>query len=112
MVEELTRNVEDKDGGEDMEVQAVLLTVPIHGPKSGTSKFSIVRVGESPREWGERLLLNSAVIGYLDCTADGRIVEGGVGDANDSERVHPMDVLRAMSQQRMGPPTIINCGTI
>ena len=43
--------------------EAVLLTVPT----ALSSKFSIVRVSESPKEWGERLLLNSAVIGYLDC---------------------------------------------
>ena len=41
------------------------LTVPVQGPGSGSSKFSIVRVGESPREWRERLLVNSAVIGVL-----------------------------------------------
>ena len=41
------------------------LTVPVQGPGSGSSKFSIVRVGESPREWKERLLVNSAVIGVL-----------------------------------------------
>jgi len=111
-VEELTRIAREKDREENVEVPVVLLTVPIHGPKSGTSKFSIVRVGESPREWGERLLLNSAVIGHLDCSADGRIVEEGIDDTDDSERVNPMDVLRAMAQQRMGLPTIINCGSI
>ena len=46
------------------------LTVPVQGPGSGSSKFSIVRVGESPREWRERLLVNSAVIGILTDGAD------------------------------------------
>ena len=54
---------------DDDDDAVILLTVPIHGPGSGTSKFSIVRVSESPQEWGERLLLNSAVVGYLDCSA-------------------------------------------
>jgi len=44
----------------------VLLTVPIVGPGYGTSKFSIVRVEESPKEWRETLLINSGVIGRLD----------------------------------------------
>ena len=34
--------------GEDV---AVFLTVPIRGPGAGTSKFSVVRVSESPQEW-------------------------------------------------------------
>ena len=94
----------------DGEAQAVLLTVPINGPKSGTSKFSMVRVSESPREWGERLLLNSAVIGYLDCGADGTLV--GDDGSDENEKVKPLDVLRAMAQQKVGIPTIINCGVL
>ena len=62
----------------------VLLTVPIHGPGAGTSKFSIVRVGESPREWGERLLHSSAVLGYLDCGVDGSF-GGGADPGGDNE---------------------------
>lgn len=93
---------------------AILLTVPIQGPGAGTSKFSIVRVSESPREWGERLLLNSAVVGYLDCGADGTFGESpNTDDENDGlEEISPTasDVLQAMARQRMGPPKIINCG--
>jgi len=89
---------------------AILLTVPIQGPGSGTSKFSIVRVSESPREWGERLLENSAVVGYLDCGAN-----GSFGD-EDSEEEGPiptsLDVLQAMARQRVGPPKIMGCGVI
>lgn len=84
---------------------AILLTVPIHGPGAGTSKFSIVRVSESPREWGERLLLNSAVVGFLDCTAN-----GGFGDETNDGR-NSLQVLRAMAQQKIGVPTIVGCGT-
>lgn len=40
----------------------VILTVPLVGAYRGSTSFSIVRVGESPMEWKERLLLNSAVL--------------------------------------------------
>ncbi|KAL7551558.1 hypothetical protein ACHAWF_014748 [Thalassiosira exigua] len=83
---------------------AVLLTVPIRGPGAGTSKFSVVRVSESPREWGERLLHNSAVMGFLDCGANGSF-EGASESSPTS-----LDVLRAMARQRMGPPKIVQCG--
>jgi hypothetical protein len=66
--------------------EVVLLTVP----SSLSTKFSIVRVSESPKEWGERLLLNSAVLGYLD--------------------LESLDVLRMMARQKVGVPTIVDCG--
>lgn len=88
------------DGNDDVEREAVLLTVPIHGLGAGTSKFSIVRVSESPREWGERLLHNSAVIGYLDCSIR----------EEDDGSVSSLDVLRAMARQRVAPPKIVECG--
>lgn len=69
----------------------VVLTVPLVGAYRGSTGFSIVRVGESPREWRERLLLQSAVLGYLE--------EG-------------MDVLRTMAGQTTGPPVIVACGRI
>ena len=43
-----------------------LLTLPMTGPGRGFTQFSIVRVAESPKEWRERLLLNSAVVGWLE----------------------------------------------
>lgn len=89
---------------EEGSAPAILLTVPIHGPGAGSSKFSIVRVSESPREWGERLLLNSAVVGFLDCNAD-----GGFGDDTNDGR-DSLDVLRAMAKQKIGVPTILGCG--
>jgi hypothetical protein len=69
---------------------AILLTVPILGPGHGSSKFSIVRVGESPKEWRERLLLNAGVIGRMDSSS--------------------LEVLHAMARQRMGPPTVVAAG--
>ena len=88
----------------------ILLTVPIRG----SSRFSIVRVSESPREWGERLLLNSAVVGYLDCNADGRFGgdDSDANDADDENSPTSLDVLRAMARQRVGPPKIVDCGVI
>ena len=86
----------------------VVLTVPIQGPGAGTSKFSIVRVSESPQEWGERLLHNSAIIGYLDCSAPSR------DDDDDVEEAVPtgLDVLQAMARQKVGPPKIVSSGVI
>ena len=70
----------------------VLLTVPIMGPGHGFSKFSIVRVGESPKEWGERLLLNSGVIGRMDPES--------------------LQVLHMMARQRVAPPRVIEAGVL
>ena len=68
----------------------VILTVPVLGPGHGSSKFSIVRVGESPKEWQERLLLNSGAIGKLDPSC--------------------LDVLHMMARQRVGPPKVSKAG--
>ena len=65
--------------------EAVLLTVPT----TLSARFSIVRVSESPKEWGERLLINTAVLGYLNCEC--------------------LDTLRVMARQRFGVPTITDC---
>ena len=70
----------------------VVLAVSVVGPGRGSSRFSIVRVGESPPEWRERLLLNSGVVGFL---------------SHDS-----MDTLRTMARQRVGPPKIIASGVL
>jgi cyclophilin family peptidyl-prolyl cis-trans isomerase len=75
---------------EDASVQdGVVLVVPITGPGRGTSRFNIVRVGDSPPSWGTRLLMNQAIIGTLK--------SGG-------------EVLRAMARQTDGKPTITACG--
>jgi hypothetical protein len=70
----------------------VVLTVPVDGPGRGSSKFSIVRVGESPREWGDRLLMNAGVIGRLDHSC--------------------LEVLHIMARQRIGPPTVVAAGAL
>ena len=82
----------EPDGGHTWEEPGVLLTVPVLGPGHGSSKFSIVRVGESPKEWGERLLMNSGVIGYLDSNC--------------------LEVLHAMARQTQGPPTVVAAGVL
>lgn len=69
----------------------VVLTVPLVGAYRGSTSFSIVRVGESPQEWRENLLLNSAVIGWL---------ESGI------------EVLHAMARQTRAPPMIVASGRI
>eukprot|EP00591_Stephanopyxis_turris_P000293 CAMPEP_0195521372 /NCGR_PEP_ID=MMETSP0794_2-20130614/18558_1 /TAXON_ID=515487 /ORGANISM="Stephanopyxis turris, Strain CCMP 815" /LENGTH=223 /DNA_ID=CAMNT_0040650911 /DNA_START=226 /DNA_END=897 /DNA_ORIENTATION=+ len=69
----------------------VLLTVPIVGPGRGSSRIAIVRVGESPQEWRERLLVNSAVLGKL---------ESG------------LETLHAMARQKVAPPKIIAAGLL
>lgn len=77
------------DGDDD---PGVFLTVSVTGPGYGSSKFSIVRVRESPKEWGERLLLNAGVIGKM--------------------RKSCLSVLHAMARQRQGPPTIVASGVL
>lgn len=77
---------------EESDDPGVVLTVPIVGPGRGSSKFSIVRVGESPKEWRERLLINSGVIGRLDPSC--------------------LDVLYAMARQQTGPPTVVCAGAV
>ena len=67
----------------------VVLTVPLVGPLRGSSSFSIVRVDESPKEWKERLLLNSAVLGSL---------------------VSGIETLHMMARQTRAPPTITASG--
>lgn len=85
--------------------------MPIQGPGAGTSKFSIVRVSESPQEWGERLLHNSAIIGYLDCSA---LADGSISRDDDDVEEGPtgLDVLQAMARQKVGPPKIVSSGII
>jgi hypothetical protein len=46
------------------------LTVPVAGPGSGSSRIALVRVRDSPPQWRERLLLNSAVLGALDAESE------------------------------------------
>jgi len=77
---------EDFENGE-----GVVLTVPLVGAYRGSTSFSIVRVGESPQEWRERLLIESAVLGVL---------ESGI------------DVLREMARQTSGPPTVVASGMV
>jgi len=74
------------------EYPGVLLTVPVVGPGYGSSRFAIVRVSESPREWGDRLLLNSGVVGRL--------------------QEESLETLHAMARQRNGPPTIVAAGVL
>jgi hypothetical protein len=83
--------VNDGDDTDDND-PGVVLTVPIVGPGRGSSKFSVVRVGESPKEWRERLLLNLGVVGKMDPSS--------------------LDVLHAMARQRRGPPTVVACGVL
>jgi len=43
--------------------RSVVLVVPISGPGFGSSRFAVVRVGESPGSLKQRLLTNTMVIG-------------------------------------------------
>lgn len=71
--------------------KGIALTVPLVGAYRGSTSFSIVRVGESPQEWRENLLLNSAVLGWL---------ESG------------LDVLHTMARQTRAPPMVTGSGKI
>lgn len=70
----------------------VVLTVPLVGPGRGSTDLSIVRVGESPPEWKQRLLLNCAVLGWLEPSS--------------------METLHAMARQTRGPPKVIDSGVL
>ena len=70
----------------------VVLTVPLVGPGRGSTSFSIVRVGASPQEWGERLLINCAVIGWLDEASNEALIQ--------------------LASQTDGPPTVIDSGIL
>jgi len=80
---------EERDDEDD---PGVLLTVQVAGPGRGSSRFSVVRVGESPPEWGERLLLNTGVIGRL--------------------RPECLETVHYMARQDSGPPTIAAAGVL
>jgi hypothetical protein len=82
----------DSDGDDDDYDYGVALTVPLSGPGRGSTSLSIVRVGDSPQEWRERLLINSAVIGWMDPSC---------GEA-----------LREIASQTDGPPTVVKSGIL
>ena len=71
---------------------SVVLTVPLVGPGRGSTDLSIVRVGESPPEWKERLLLNSAVLGWMDASS--------------------VETLHTMARQTSGPPKVVGSGVL
>jgi len=71
---------------------AVLLTVPMAGPGRGSTTLSIVRVAESPQEWRERLLLNSAVLGWMEPSCK--------------------EVLQFMARQARAPPVVAGSGVL
>lgn len=70
----------------------VVLTVPLVGPGRGSTDLCLVRVGESPVEWKERLLLNSAVLGWMDHSST--------------------ETLHAMARQTQGPPKVADSGVL
>lgn len=79
---------------QEMEGQdrTIVLTVPLVGPGRGSTDLAIVRVGESPPEWRERLLLNTAVLGWLDPSS--------------------LETLYAMARQTEGPPKVVGSGVL
>ena len=76
---------------ETMGQGGVVISVPLVGAYRGSTSFSIVRVGESPQEWREKLLLNSAVLGWL---------ESGI------------EVLHTMARQTRAPPIVSGSGRL
>jgi len=70
----------------------VLLTVQVTGLGRGSSRLSIVRVGESPLEWRERLLLSTGVVGRLETSS--------------------FETLHVMARQKYGPPTVVASGVL
>lgn len=70
---------------------ASVLTVPVAGPGSGFTRIAIVRVRDSPPQWREQLLLNSAVLGALEPESE--------------------PVLLAMARAE-APPVVTGCGVL
>ena len=90
--EEGSTSTSSNDMTDDDLQSGVVLAVSIAGPGRGSSRLSILRVGESPPEWRERLLLNSGVVGSL-------VPES-------------IDTLRTMARQRLGPPKVVASGVL
>ena len=76
----------------EREAKAVVLALPLSGPGRGSSQFEIVRVGESPQEWRERLLLNSVVLGWMQASS--------------------LDTLKRMARQTRSPTRIVGSGIL
>jgi hypothetical protein len=74
----------------------IVLAVSVAGAGYGSSRFALVRVGESPLEWRQRLLLNSGVIG--------RLVSG-------HETLHAL-ARRDLRTASSSPPTIVAAGVL
>jgi len=70
----------------------VVLTIPLVGPGRGSTELQFVRVGESPKEWKERLLVNCAILGWMEPSS--------------------METLHAMARQTQGPPTVVDSGVL
>lgn len=81
----------DDNDDDDANNEIVLLTVPLSGPGRGSTGLSVVRVSESPQEWQERLLINSAVLGWME------------GEAS-------FDTLYRIARQTDGPPVVVDTG--
>lgn len=75
----------------DKDPNLIVLAVPISGPGFGTSRFVIVRVGESPASLQQRILANLLVIGILQ--------EGE-------------EILKTRMSTRESPVTILACGEV
>lgn len=87
-----SKNDNNNDDDDNVRQSGVVLAVSIAGPGRGSSRLSILRVGESPPEWRERLLLNSGVVGFL--------------------LPESIDTLRTMARQRLGPPKVVASGVL
>jgi hypothetical protein len=75
----------------------IVLAVSVAGAGYGSSRFALVRVGESPLEWRQRLLLNSGVIG--------RLVSG-------HETLHALARRDRRTASSLSPPTIVAAGVL
>jgi hypothetical protein len=80
------------DDSNDAQGEIVLLTVPLAGPGRGSTSLSVVRVSESPKEWKERLLVSSAVLGWMESSS--------------------LDTLRRVARQTQGPPVVSDTGIL
>ncbi|KAK3237834.1 hypothetical protein CYMTET_52114 [Cymbomonas tetramitiformis] len=75
----------------DKDPNLIALAVPISGPGFGTSRFVIVRVGESPASMQQRILANLLVIGIMK---------------------QGEEILKTNMSTRESPTSILACGEV
>ena len=82
----------------------VVLTTPLAGPGAKKARFSFVRIGASPSEWKQRLLINSAVLGVaISPDADDVLARLAALGPDDAPRIASTGVVDAADDDCLVP---------